>query len=423
GLDRSSVWFYNAERDAIIRHDLYEAGARQHSQGTTLHARDFPAYFEALRSEEVITAEDAHTDPRTAQFSKPYLSPVGIGAMLDAPIRVGGAFVGVLCNEHIGGARKFTTDEQNAASYLANLVSLAYEIQRRARSEHEAKRSLSLLRAAFEASGAGILAVDATGKVTAHNELLLELWGISRETLAESDRAQRVHHMASNAKDPAAVESRIMQVYTDPECDSLDTFELKDGRYLEITSQPQRLDDEVIGRVWSFRDVSYQRSIEKELRELSIRDALTGLFNRRCAEETLLAEMHRAQRTKQPFSVAMLDIDHFKQVNDVHGHQVGDDVLRQLAVDMREQLRKTDVACRWGGEEFLVILPYTGIEGARHAIDKLRVYLARERESLPHFTVSAGVAEYDGGERPDTMIATADERLYEAKQTGRHRVC
>ena len=174
-IERASVWFYNEEQDAILCHDLYEATPRRHSRGTLLHARDHAAYFEAMRAEEVIAASDAHADPRTAGFSGSYLTPLGIGAMLDAPVRFGGRAVGVLCNEHVGGTRHFSTDEQNTATYLANLVSLAYEFQRRALSDHERAHALSLLRAAFEATGAGILAVDRSGAVNAYNQQFLEL--------------------------------------------------------------------------------------------------------------------------------------------------------------------------------------------------------------------------------------------------------
>jgi diguanylate cyclase (GGDEF)-like protein len=201
-------------------------------------------------------------------------------------------------------------------------------------------------------------------------------------------------------------------------------FELADGRSIECVSEPQRLDGRVIGRVWSFRDVSYQRRIEKELRDIAFRDALTGLFNRRRAEETLAHEVERARRAAQPFSVAMLDIDHFKKINDAHGHQVGDDVLRELARDLKKRLRSTDVACRWGGEEFLLILPTTDLAGAQKLVDELRRYIGRERKGIPTFSISGGIAQYDGRAlRGDAVIAAADAKLYEAKAEGRNRIC
>lgn len=421
-VERASVWFFDDEGELLVCHDLYEATPHRHSRRTVLHAKDYPEYFAALKEEDVIAAGDAHRDPRTAAFSDAYLGPLGIGAMIDAPVRLGGRLVGVLCNEHVGGARHFSPDEENTAAYLANLVSLAYEFQRRARDEREAERTHSLLRAAFEASGAGILASDAHGRITVYNQRVLDIWRIPEEVFAQTDRGARIAHVAALARDPAATEQRIRAVMADPECESTDQFELADGRCVEVTSQPQRLDDEVVGRVWSFRDVTYQRSIEKELRELAIRDPLTGLFNRRRAEESLEAELLRARRSKQPFSAAMIDIDDFKEVNDAHGHQVGDDVLRAFADDLRKRLRTTDIACRWGGEEFLLILPHTDRVGALGVLEELRIYLARERRSLPRFTVSAGVAEYDGGKRYDTTIAAADARLYEAKQAGRNQI-
>ena len=124
-LARSSVWVYGPDQRSIRCLDLFVAAEATHDAGTELFAKDFPGYFEALRSERSIAAGDAHTDPRTREFSAPYLAPLGIGAMLDAPIRVGGRMIGVLCNEHVGQARSFTVLEEHLAGVLADYVAIA----------------------------------------------------------------------------------------------------------------------------------------------------------------------------------------------------------------------------------------------------------------------------------------------------------
>jgi diguanylate cyclase (GGDEF)-like protein len=166
----------------------------------------------------------------------------------------------------------------------------------------------------------------------------------------------------------------------------------------------------------------------KRLEELAMRDALTGLLNRRCVLEMLGTELKRSQRTGQRFCLAMLDIDFFKRVNDTHGHAAGDAVLVGLAQDAGLALRKTDVMARWGGEEFLLLLPQTATEFAKIPLQRLAQLLAEHdwQGVLPateRVTVSIGLAESDPDETLDELIGRADAALYEAKAGGRNRIC
>jgi len=163
--------------------------------------------------------------------------------------------------------------------------------------------------------------------------------------------------------------------------------------------------------------------------ELSVIDQLTGLYNRRYMTSQLQQYMHRALMGGKPLSVMMLDIDHFKPINDTHGHQAGDEVLQELADRLRHNIRPMDVACRRGGEEFLVILPETQGELAFAAAERVRKAIAADVFSVLSdtqqisVTVSAGVASLQGPH--DTMaelIARADSALYQAKAAGRNRV-
>jgi len=154
-------------------------------------------------------------------------------------------------------------------------------------------------------------------------------------------------------------------------------------------------------------------------------DGLTGLANRRATSDALHAEAARAERLETPLSVALADIDGFKDVNDVHGHAVGDEVLRAFAEVLRETLRESDVAGRWGGEEFLLLLPGADEDGAAQLADRVRLGLAaRSIPSVPGLRVTAsfGVAEYAGETNTEQLVAAADSALYRAKRAGKDRV-
>lgn len=133
--DRASVWLYDDARSKIDCVDLHEAPKAAHTSGVALARADFPGYFDALAESRQIVADDAHRHPATREFSEPYLAPLGIGAMLDAPIRFHGQTVGVVCHEHVGPARAWTQDEQNFAASLADLVARAMEARDRRRAE------------------------------------------------------------------------------------------------------------------------------------------------------------------------------------------------------------------------------------------------------------------------------------------------
>ena len=179
------------------------------------------------------------------------------------------------------------------------------------------------------------------------------------------------------------------------------------------------------------------RILSRRLREASqavesatvekIQDPLTGLYNRRYMETMLNHELQRAGRAGYPVSLIMMDIDHFKKLNDTYGHPAGDEVLRSLAALMKSQVRRADVACRYGGEEFLIILPETPIEVAAERAEMLRRAFAdlliEYAGQVMQGKLSLGVAVFpDQAEIPDRLIQAADKALYAAKSSGRNRV-
>ena len=163
------------------------------------------------------------------------------------------------------------------------------------------------------------------------------------------------------------------------------------------------------------------------LRRLATTDPLTGAFNRRHYMELMGREQRRADRYGTTYCVLMIDIDHFKRVNDTYGHQVGDLAIQAMAQACQKMMRPTDIVARYGGEEFIVTLTHTEQAPAVKVADRLReavaaIVLPTEREPLT-FTISVGVSSYTKGMRLDQIIGVADHALYAAKQGGRNRVC
>jgi diguanylate cyclase (GGDEF)-like protein/PAS domain S-box-containing protein len=170
-------------------------------------------------------------------------------------------------------------------------------------------------------------------------------------------------------------------------------------------------------------DISDLKGVEEELRALSVTDSLTGIHNRRYFQERLKVELERAQRDGLTLAVIMLDIDHFKHINDRFGHAVGDRVLRSLCQRISQRLRRTDVFCRLGGEEFMVLCPGSDAEQARllalelwHGLRNVPV------DGVGKVTASFGVAGWRPGEGADALLLRADAGVYAAKQAGRDRV-
>ncbi|MCM8770040.1 MAG: sensor domain-containing diguanylate cyclase, partial [Candidatus Omnitrophica bacterium] len=168
--------------------------------------------------------------------------------------------------------------------------------------------------------------------------------------------------------------------------------------------------------------------LRETLRMQSIRDLLTGLYNRRYLEETMAREILRAARRKSTLAVVMIDIDHFKQFNDLYGHGAGDELLGQLGHFFRTRIRGSDIACRYGGEEFTLVMPDAGLKDVVRRAEELRVAVKELRvhyqgQLLGSITLSMGIAIYpQHASTADDLLRLADAALYQAKKQGRDRV-
>ncbi len=224
-----------------------------------------------------------------------------------------------------------------------------------------------------------------------------------------------------------AEQIRMLQTVAIQAAITIEKSRLYDQAQLEIVSRrsAERSLREANERLQE--QLKQNEQLQALLREQAIRDAVTGLFNRRYLEETLDRELARAERRDSPISIIMMDIDHFKVLNDEFGHKAGDLMLKAIGEMLRAQTRQADVACRYGGEEFVVVMADAKLEeaadraeGLRASVESLRVsYEYRELRA----TVSVGVAAYpDHGNTTDIVLRAADAALYAAKAAGRNRV-
>jgi diguanylate cyclase (GGDEF)-like protein/PAS domain S-box-containing protein len=439
-VERASVWRLVDDDTAIECIDLFERSQTRHSSGVRIAAADVPRYFAALRSERAIRAHDARTDKRTSEFRKGYLVPLGITSMLDAPVFLRGKMVGVVCHEHTRRPRRWKLHEELLASSFADFVALVLEtaawheaedalrVERDALETKVAERTRELrdseanLRALIDYSPtAMVLTRISDSKVMLANRRAAAMFEVNLQAIEGREAPQ---HWV-NLDERSRYLEHVLRF------GRIDDFEAEmqtaSGRPFWAHLSGQRLrfggDDALLA---ALVDVTVQRQTHETLIEQATHDPLTGVFNRRHVEEVLRRELERAQRHARPLAVAMVDADHFKNINDTYGHQTGDEVLRAISERCGLMLRANDVFGRYGGEEFIVVFPETDLPHARAVAERLRAAVAevpiKVGDHALGVTVSIGLAALASGEGGNELLQRVDAALYAAKQDGRNLV-
>jgi diguanylate cyclase (GGDEF)-like protein/PAS domain S-box-containing protein len=297
-----------------------------------------------------------------------------------------------------------------------------------------------LVSVAYEQMGAaitdGFIVVDAQRRIVESNAAIRKIFGVHQP-------ARPGQHLGAHWPE---LDTRVARAGATP---TTTEFVHGDAQHLELRTFAICDDGDILGYVLIVRDVTDARttslaleqanaqlkaqldtiqSMQAQLQEQVIRDPLTGLYNRLYLADALARELTCSARTRSAFAVVMIDVDHFKSVNDVHGHAVGDAILRSLGGLLRQQVRPTDSPCRYGGEEFVVIMRDVTLDLAIERINELRVAFSALRFAADGVdvsrTFSAGVALFPShGHDEASLLAAADAALYAAKAAGRNRVC
>lgn len=268
-----------------------------------------------------------------------------------------------------------------------------------------------------------VIVLDAAGRIILFNTGAANMFGHPAETLLgqsldlllpEALRTRHAAHYRDFLASQAPSRGMAQRSWVEARRADGTTFPVA------ATIVQARAEQGVIGAA-ILRDMSERQRIESELRRLSDTDALTGLCNRRRVLESLREAVVQADATGEPLSLLLLDMDHFKTINDRHGHLEGDRVLTRLADDLRRSLRPQDTGGRLGGEEFAVVLPQTSLASAGQLAETIRARLETPTADLVTATVSIGIAERWPGDGVDDLLRRADRALYQAKAEGRNR--
>jgi len=282
---------------------------------------------------------------------------------------------------------------------------------------------------ALELLRVGVVLSNEEGIVLSVNDAARQLLGLSGQRMAAMSRRQLIVHALGLLQPPYLGDYRVVEV-----------TQTNDGADIEVQGNPSRFlrwvarcEQHGEAKVWLdvFTDVTQEVHQVRERERLAMTDVLTSLPNRRAGEASLSRESARARRDGTDLSVILFDVDHFKRVNDTYGHAAGDEALRVVACVLSGAFRESDAICRWGGEEFLAILPnishadaFSVAERVRRALSAAQFHClgGREGDEQVRLTVSAGIAAVRPGEDPACAVARADRLLYEAKSRGRNQV-
>ena len=439
-IERTSVWLFDESRAHIRCHNLYRRSLRQHMAGASLEAAAYPAYFRALETGRSVAVSDAHRDPRTIELAADYLAPLGIGAMLEAPVRHDGRLVGVVCHEHVGPPRQWLLDEKSYAASIADLVAMALDAGERARLADRLGRSEERYRTFVNLSTEGILRVEISPPVALEASLEEQVAHIRRHGVVAEANASLAKLLGASS--PQRLVGRTLESLVRPEAAEkilaewiragyrFSEYEVDlvgaDGATLWLLGSMIGVTvDGQLGALWStWRNITRRKEAVQALEFQARHDSLTGLPNRKWLAERLGTALEVARRTGEGLALMMMDLDHFKEINDSLGHFAGDQLLKLIGPRLQPLLaaRGGELA-RLGGDEFAVIVSRCGDANAAAAIANEVITSLREPFEVGSLrlgidaSVGASIAPTHGFDA-STLMRCADIAMYEAKRKG-----
>ncbi len=414
---RASIWMLNGtslEPAALFRRDI-----DRHEQTMPIDIGECPDYLRALHGGRAIDAHDASLDPRTREMSASYLHPLGIEAMLDASIRVGGEVVGVLCLEHTGSRRVWHADEIAFAGELADQYAQVLSNQQR----RSATSELHLFKRAVEQSASAFILIDRDGLVEYVNPsftaiTLYSTAEVQGRRLSELPALENLGELLFDA--PASLsEHNSWQGEFKSRRKNLDPY------WGQLSISKVHADDGTLTHyIGIYEDITETKQAQQRIERLAYSDSLTGLGNRYAFIRAL--ERRFASDDGKPFSLLLVDIDNFKRINDSLGHQTGDKLLISLARRLRNSLTPSGILARFASNEFAILLEAADLAGAQqlahqvlHTLDK-PLFVDNQLISV---TGSVGVASTpEHGVDPQTLMKHAGLALHKAKANGKHQL-
>jgi diguanylate cyclase (GGDEF)-like protein/PAS domain S-box-containing protein len=322
------------------------------------------------------------------------------------------------------------------------LVGLWRDISEHKRAQEEIEFKNTILQTQLEVSPDAILVVDDNGKIISCNQQFIDLWRLPPQLVNARLDALVLQAVSGQVEDSQAFVERVNYLYLHREDKSREEIRLKDGRVIDRYSAPiTGAEGKYYGRVWYLRDITERRRTEDQIRNLAFNDALTQLPNRRLLHDRLKQAMAASKRSSLYGALMFIDLDNFKPLNDLHGHDVGDLLLIEVAHRITDCLREMDTVARFGGDEFVVLLGELdavrepSAAQARNVAEKIRAALAEpyilmhvqedavETTVEHHSTASIGIELFnDHAVSEEDILKFADLAMYQAKSAGRNRV-
>ncbi|WP_454781056.1 EAL domain-containing protein [Legionella sp. WA2022007384] len=284
------------------------------------------------------------------------------------------------------------------------------------------QQSLSLLRSTFESSADGILVIDLNNNLIDCNSKFISMWNIPKSMLETNDGSIFLFYMLNQIVKPREYLADIERLRKNINEISREIITFKNGKILECYTLPHRLNKKVIGRVWSFRDITEQANLEKQLKYQALHDPLTKLPNRALLIDRIQASIDYAKKHGHQFAILYFDLDRFKLINDSLSHEVGDQLLRMVGQRWSSLVRKEDTLARMGGDEFVMICHVSENEDIRAIANKIIDSMKEPFKILKRditITTAAGISIYPkDGETPSDLLKNADLAMYQSKGLG-----
>jgi diguanylate cyclase (GGDEF)-like protein len=306
---------------------------------------------------------------------------------------------------------------------VSGFVISAHDITARSIAESRLRNALSLLTATLDSTADGILVV-ADGRIAQYNARFAQLLRLPEHMAASGAEAQVLSFVTEQLSDPEGFTAKLAELAAQPGAESHDTVFFKDGRVFERYSRPQILEREIVGRVWSFRDITDRTQLENDLSYQTFHDGLTGLANKALFRDRLNQAVARTEHTRKHVAVLFLDLDDFKTINDSLGHSIGDELLCEVAEVLERCVRPVDTVARMGGDEFAVLVEDVEhhddvILLAERCLTALRRPITIGARELSA-TFSMGIAYGVPGSTSELLLRNADLAMYMAKGQGKN---